>query len=202
VSIQYSSVHRSNNMTDIVTDLGTTSYLLIYTGAIPANCAASATGTLLVSLPCSSTFGTVSTGVLTANAITSTAAAATGTAGYWRLCTSSAGTTCVSQGLCYPSSTLNTSASTSAGNNILTFASGGGAISVGQTASGTNIPAGTYVLASSATSITLNQNVATGGVSSGATITFGGDLTFTGGVSFTTGETISVSSFTITATGA
>lgn len=199
--IQYSTTHRTNNMDDIVSDLGSTAYLLIYSGSAPANCAASATGTLLASLPCSATFGTVSSGVLTANAITSEAAAATGTAGYWRLCTSSAGTTCVAQGECYGSSTLATSASTSAGSNVLTFASGASAISVGQTVSGTNIPAGAYVLASTSTSITMNMN-ATGTVSSGATITFGGDLTFSGGTSLTEGETVSVTSFSITATGA
>lgn len=202
MAIQYSTTHRSDNMTDIVTDLGSTGYLLIYTGSPPANCGTAATGTLLASLPLSATAGTVSSGVLTMNAITSESAAATGTAGYWRLCTSSAGTTCVAQGLCYASSTLTTSASTAAGSNVLTFASGASAIVVGQTVSGTNIPAGTYVLASTSTSITMNNNVATGGVSSGATITFGGDLTFTGGVSITSGQTVSVSSFTITATGA
>ncbi len=200
--IQYSSTHRTNNMTDVVTLLGATAYLLIYTGAPPASCGTAASGTLLASLPCSATFGSVSTGVLTANAITNAAAAANGTAGYWRLCTSSAGTTCVAQGLCYPTSTLVTSATSAAGSNILTFASGANAVAVGQVVTGTDIPAGTYVLASTATSITMNQNVTVGGVANGATITFAGDLTFTGGVAFTLGETISVSSFTITATGA
>ena len=98
MAIQYSTTHRSNAMTDIVTDIGSTGYLLIYTGSAPANCATAASGTLLASLPCSSTFGTVSSGVLTVNAITTTAATASGTAGYWRLCTSSAGTTVVAQG--------------------------------------------------------------------------------------------------------
>ena len=133
MAIQYSTTHRTNNMTDLVTDLGSTGYLLIYTGSAPANCGTTASGTLLASLPLSATAGTVSSGVLTMNAITSAAAAATGTAGYWRLCTSSAGTTVVAQG------TVATS---------------------------------------------------------------GGDLNFSGGVSFTSGETISVTSFTVTATGA
>jgi hypothetical protein len=189
-------------MTDIVTDLGSTSYLLIYTGSAPATCGTAASGTLLASLPCSNPFaGAPASGVLTASAITSAAAVANGTAGYWRLCTSSAGTTVIAQGLVYATSTLVTSALTAAGNNVLTFASGGGAIVVGQTVSGTNIPAGTYVLASTATSITMSANVATGGVANGATITFGGDVSFPS-VAFTIGETISVSSFTVTATGA
>lgn len=97
MAIQYSTTHRSNNMTDIVTDAGSSAYILIYTGSA-ANCAASASGTLLVSLPCSSTIGTVSSGVLTFNAITSENTGNAGTAAQWRLCTSSAGTTCVAQG--------------------------------------------------------------------------------------------------------
>jgi hypothetical protein len=200
--IQYETTHRNNNMADITTQLSTTAYLLIYSGSPPANCAASATGTLLASLPCSNPFAAApSGGVLTASAITSEAAGNTGTAGYWRLCTSSAGTTCIAQGTVYATSTLSTNAASSAGTNTLSFASGAGSIAVGQTVSGTNIPAGTYVLASSATSITMNQNIATGGVSNGATITFGGDVSFPS-TSFTSGETISISSFSITATGA
>lgn len=186
-------------MSDIVTALGAGSYLLIYTGAPPANCGTAASGTLLASLPCSATFGAVASGVLTANAITSQAAGNNGTAGYWRLCTSIAGTTVIAQGLCFPSSTLVTSGSTTSGD-VLTFASTA-PIVAGQTIAGTNIPAGTYALVVSGTTINMNQNV-TGTVSAAATITFGGDLTFTGGVVFTAGETISVSSFTITATGA
>lgn len=201
MAIQYSATHRNNALADITTQLSTTPYLLIYTGPPPVNCAASATGTLLASLPCSNPFATApSGGVLTASAITSENAATTGTAGYWRLCTSSAGTTCVAQGTVYPTSTLNTSASTASGNNVLTFASGADALSVGQTVSGTNIPAGTYILANTATSVTLNQNV-TGTVSNGATITFGGDVSFPS-VSFTAGEQISISAFSITANGA
>ena len=132
MTIQYSTTHRTNNVADISTQAGTTAYLLIYSGAAPANCAAIASGTLLASLPMSNPIGTTLSGVLTMSAITSEAAAATGTAGYWRICTSSAGTTCVAQG------TVGTS---------------------------------------------------------------GADLDFPS-VSFTSGETISVTSFTITANGA
>ena len=42
MALQYSVLHRTNNMTDIVTDLGATSYLLVYTGAAPATCATAA----------------------------------------------------------------------------------------------------------------------------------------------------------------
>lgn len=98
MALQYSTAHRTNNVTDIVTALGATGYLLVYTGTVPATCATAATGTLLASLPLSATAGTVTTGVLTFNAITSAAAAAAGTAGYFRLATSAAGTTVIVQG--------------------------------------------------------------------------------------------------------
>ena len=99
MALQWSTTHRTNDMYDVVTQAGSTAYLLIYSGSPPASCADAATGTLLASLPMSATIGTVSSGVLTMSTITSAAAAATGTAGYWRICTSSAGTTCVAQGL-------------------------------------------------------------------------------------------------------
>jgi hypothetical protein len=133
MTIQYSVTHQSNNMADLVTQAGATANLLIFSGAPPAHCSIAPTGTLLATLPCSATLGSVAAGVLTFNAITAEAAGANGTAGYWRLCTSSAGTTVVAQG------------------------------TVGVT---------------------------------------GADLNFNGGVTFTAGETISVSSFTITANGA
>ena len=198
--LQYSTTHRTNDMTDVVTQAGSTGYLLIYTGAPPASCAAAATGTLMDSLPCSTTFGTVASGVLTAGAITATATSALGTPGYWRLCTSSAGTTCVAQGTCYPSSTLTTSAATASGN-VLTFTATS-PIVAGQTASGTNIPAGTYVLDVTSTTVTLNQNVTSTGVASGATITFGGDLDIGVSGSIPAGTLISISSFVLTANGA
>jgi hypothetical protein len=46
----------------------------------------------------SNPIGTVSSGVLTMSAITSEATGNAGTAGYWRICTSSAGTTVIAQG--------------------------------------------------------------------------------------------------------
>lgn len=133
MTIQYSVTHQSNNVADIVTQAGATANLLIYSGAPPAHCATAASGTLLATLPCSATLGTVANGVLTFNAIISEAAGAAGNAGYWRLCTNAGGGTVVAQG--------------------------------------------------------------TVGVS-------GADLNFAGGVAFTAGETISVSSFSITANGA
>jgi hypothetical protein len=98
MTIQYSVTHQSDNVTDIVTLASTTAYLLIYSGSVPAHCATAASGTLLASLPMSNPIGTVTSGVLTMSAITAAAASSAGTAGYWRICTSSAGTTVIAQG--------------------------------------------------------------------------------------------------------
>lgn len=97
-AIQYSVSQQTANVTDIVTLAGATAFLLIYTGSPPAHCSTTASGTLLVSLPMSSTIGTVSAGVLTMSTITTTNAANSGTAGYWRITTSSGGSTVVAQG--------------------------------------------------------------------------------------------------------
>ena len=99
MAIQYSVTHQNNNVADITTQLSTTPYLLIYSGSPPAHCSTAASGTLLASLPCSNPFAPApSAGVLTASAITSAATGNPGAAGYWRLCTSIAGTTVVAQG--------------------------------------------------------------------------------------------------------
>jgi hypothetical protein len=133
MAIQYSTTHRTNNITDVSTLAGATAYLLIYTGAQPATCGTAASGTLLASLPMSNPIGTVTTGVLTMSAITAATTGNAGTAGYWRICTSSAGTTVIAQGACAVSAS---------------------------------------------------------------------DLNFAGGIIWTLGETIGITSFTITATGA
>jgi hypothetical protein len=197
--IQYSTTHRTNNMTDIVTDLGTTPFLLIYTGSVPANCATAASGTLLATLSCSNPFGSVSLGVLTANSITNTTAAATGTAGYWRLATTSGGTTVVAQGTIFPSLSLTTNALTAANGNVLNFASTTG-VAVGMTVSGTGVPTNATVVATSSTTVTLSYT-STAGVANAATITFGGDLTLNS-TAISSGQTVSVSAMAITATGA
>lgn len=133
MAIQYSTTHRTNNVGDISTQAGATGFLLIYTGAQPATCGTAASGTLLASLSMANPIGTSSAGVLTMSAIASAATGNAGTAGYWRICTSSAGTTVIAQG---------------------------------------------------------------------AVAVSGSDLNFAGGIVWTLGETIGVTSFTITATGA
>lgn len=137
---QYTTTHRNNAMSDLVTAVGSTGYLMIVTGAQPASVATVDTGTVLVALPLSATMGTVSGGVLTFNAITATAATAAGTAAHFLICTTSSTSNCEA--------------------------------------------------ASSTTRII-----------QGSVSTSGADLNFSS-TSFTVGETISVTSFTITATGA
>ena len=99
MSLQYTVGHRSAAMNDLNAAIGTTGNILIYTGSTPGNVASAATGTLLVTLPCSNPFGAnTSNGVLVASAISSNTAIGTGTAGYFRVATNVAGTTAVIQG--------------------------------------------------------------------------------------------------------
>lgn len=81
--------------TAILTAIGTSGLLKIYSGSSPADASVAATGTLLATLPLSATAGTVTTGVsggasaiLTLNTVTSANGVATGTAGYGRITTS------------------------------------------------------------------------------------------------------------------
>jgi hypothetical protein len=200
MSVQYSVTHQNANVNEITTEASTTAYLLIYTGAAPASCGTASSGTLLASLPMSNPIAPgASAGVLTMSAITSAAAGNSGTAGYWRICTSSAGTTVVAQGTIYQTTTLVTSAPTAANGNILTFTSTTGVVS-GMTVSGTGILAGTVVDAVSGTTVTISLT-STAGVSSSVTITFGGDMSMNS-TTITAPQTVAVSSMTITANGA
>ena len=81
--------------TAINTAVGTSGVIKFYTGSPPSDASVTATGTLLATLNCSSTFGVVTTGVsggasayLTANPITSATGVANGTPGYARVQTS------------------------------------------------------------------------------------------------------------------
>lgn len=73
----------------IVTQLGASPKLRIYSGTRPATSGTATT--LLVDLPCSATVApAAASGVVTFNAITTTNAVATGTASWFRLLTSAA----------------------------------------------------------------------------------------------------------------
>lgn len=126
--IQYTATHRSTAMTDLVTAMGGTGFLMILTGTQPATVATVDGGTELVDMPLSATAGTVSAGVLTFNAITSTAAVGTGTAAHWLICTSSVVATCVA----VTSSTRVMQGSVAASGADINFA-GGVSFTTGET---------------------------------------------------------------------
>lgn len=98
MAVKLSTTARSDRASALNTTIGANAILRIYSGSKPANPATAITGTLLAELTCGSTFGTVSSGVLTANAITQDSSAnATGTASHFRLWKSD-GTTAVLDG--------------------------------------------------------------------------------------------------------
>lgn len=100
MAISLSTTTRNAQMDAITTAVGTSGLLRIFNGTPPANAGTALSGnTKLAELALSSTFaGASSSGVLTANSITTESAAdATGTASFFRLYKSD-GTTCVAQG--------------------------------------------------------------------------------------------------------
>ena len=124
MAIQYSTTHRTNQITTLNTDIGINAQVILYSGTPPANVAAALTGTtLLVQFAGnSSAFGTVSSGVLTANAIANATASATGTASFFRINTS--GGTAVMQGTCGTSGADMILTNTSvASSQVCTFSS-------------------------------------------------------------------------------
>lgn len=89
MALKYSTTARNNRATQLNTDIGASALLRFYSGAVPASVSDPITGILCATLPCNASgFGTVSNGVLTANAITSASAAAAGTITHFRLCRS------------------------------------------------------------------------------------------------------------------
>lgn len=94
-ALQYSTAQRSANMTALVGQIAGTGVLVILTGAQPANVQTVDSGTVLAVLPLSATAGTVTSGVLTFNAITSATASASGTAAHFLICTTSVTANCV-----------------------------------------------------------------------------------------------------------
>lgn len=99
MTIQLATSTRNAQLAAWGTDTGASAKLLIYSGAMPANCAAAATGTLLATFTLAATWlGTPAAGaVALANLPLSATIAATASAGYFRV-TKTDGTTCTSQG--------------------------------------------------------------------------------------------------------
>lgn len=198
MALQYSTAHRTNSMSTLITDIGINAQFIIYTGAIPANVATAVTGTLLVQYAGNATaFGTATSGVLTASAIANATASGAGTAGYYRINTSAG--VAITQGLVFQQVVIATNAVTAANGNVLNFASTTGVL-VGMAVSGTGIPAGTSVVAFTTTSVTLSST-STAGVASAASITFGGDVVL-GNTVIATNQTCTFTSFTTTSGGA
>ena len=102
MTMQYSLTHRTNAMSQLNTDLAASAVIKIFSGTIPANCGTADSGTLLVTFAGNAGgFGAAASQVLTASAVANATAAATGTAGYFRLYPSAATTTnAVVQGTC------------------------------------------------------------------------------------------------------
>ena len=99
MAIQLATSTRNARLDAIETDAGTAAKLIIYTGSMPASCAAATTGTLLAEFDLASDWAAAASGgskVLN-NLPLSTTGAAAGTAGYFRLFKTD-GTTCQMQG--------------------------------------------------------------------------------------------------------
>lgn len=98
MTVQYSSAVRNAMLDAIETAIGASPKLRILTGSVPADCAATQTGTVLAELTLPSDFMAAASGGAKVLAGTWQATAtATGTAGYYRI-TDSSGTTCHEQG--------------------------------------------------------------------------------------------------------
>lgn len=100
MTLQYSVAVNNARLDAFETAAGTSAKLRIYTGSVPANCAAAATGTLLVEMALPSDWmAAASSGVKTKAGTWSGTGAAAGTAGYFRI-VDTAGTTTHAQGTC------------------------------------------------------------------------------------------------------
>ena len=103
MAIQYSVTHRTNAMTQLITDIGASCVIKIWAGTVPADAAVPDAGApdMLVTFTGNATaFGTAGSGTLTVSAIASVSATNSGTATYFRIYNASAPTTTVMQGTC------------------------------------------------------------------------------------------------------
>jgi hypothetical protein len=95
LSIQLATSTRNAMLDAIETDAGTSAKLAIYTGSVPANCAADTTGTKLAEFDLASDWAANASGGSKSFSSTplTTTGAASGTAGYFRLFTNAQSTT-------------------------------------------------------------------------------------------------------------
>lgn len=102
MAMQFSVTARNARLTAVSTTVAATPQLRFYTGALPANCATAASGTLLATLTLPATpFGTAAAGAMALAGTWSGTAANAGTAGYFRML-DSAGTNVHIQGTVTP----------------------------------------------------------------------------------------------------
>ena len=100
MALQYSVAVNNARLDAVETATGATAKLRIYTGAAPANCAAAATGTLLVDMTLPADWmAAASSGSKAKSGTWSGTGVAAGTAGYFRIA-DNAGTTAHIQGTC------------------------------------------------------------------------------------------------------
>lgn len=185
----YNTTLRNARSTAIVTEVGASGILRIYDGTQPAT-GGTATN-ILSEHTCSATFGTVSTGVLTANAIGSdTSANNTGTATWARLLKSD-GTTFVAD--FSAGADVTTTVTGTASQDTITVGSATGIV-IGQYVSGTGIASGARVIDIQGTTIHVSKEH-TGAVSGNGTFKFEISVN---PAAITAGQTVNVSSLVIT----
>lgn len=199
MTIQLSTPIRNAMLDQAEIVVGASARLRIYTGAMPANPAAAATGTLLITIDLPANWMADASGGTKsiAGSWTGTAGAA-GTAGYYRIWDNGI-TVCGEQGTIGQSVALTTSALTAANGNVLNFASTTG-VAVGMNVAGTGIPAGATVVAFTGTTVTLSMT-STAGVANTASITFTHDMTIDNAV-LASGQTVNITAKTLTAPNA
>lgn len=133
MTVQLSVTTRTNQLSTLNTDIGANAVIKIWTGTQPANCGTADTGTLLATFAGNAGgFGTATSGMLTASAVASVTAAASGAPGYFRVYpTSATSTNAVIQGTCGTSGTdmIVTASPFTAGQTVnftsLTYTRGG-----------------------------------------------------------------------------
>jgi len=173
--------------------------LRILSGSMPANCAASETGTLGLDITLPADWAADASSGTKAKAGTWTGTAAADiTPGYYRV-VNNAGSTCHEQGPAGVAVPIATNGATSANGNVLNFASTTG-VAVGMNASGTGVPTGATVVAVTGTTVTLSHT-STAGVGSGVTVTFAPDLVLDA-ATMTAGQTVTINTKTLTAPNA
>jgi hypothetical protein len=199
--LTYSEAVANARLDQVETTIGAAAVLRLYSGTVPANVGTALSGQTLLAqgtlpsdyLSAASARQKVRAGTWT---LTGQAGAGAGTAATFFRVLDNAGTTAHIQGTVTAQVALTTNALTAANGNVLNFASTTG-VQIGMNVSGTGVPVGSTVVATTGTTVTLS-NTSTAGVASGASITFGGDMVLDNN-SIANAQSVNVSTFTLTA---